>query len=98
MTKNLFNGPSTTCSLITTGGTESNALAMKAMKGYAEAYLGITNPELLMGLSVHPSIPKACCYCVSHYLYVLVIIRKVLVFFKSMIETIKNDGGGAGHH
>jgi sphinganine-1-phosphate aldolase len=62
MTMNLFNPEKECCSIITTGGTESNLLAVRTYKEWAYATKGITKPEIVMALSGHPSFNKACEY------------------------------------
>jgi len=47
--------------LLSSGGTESIALAVLAYRNAARAK-GITEPEIICGLSAHPALTKACHY------------------------------------
>lgn len=60
MCAKLFNAPSTAVGSLTSGGTESNMLAVKTYRDLARATRNITDPELVAPITVHPSIPKAC--------------------------------------
>lgn len=62
MTMNLFNPKKGCCSLVTTGGTESNVLAIRAYKEWGYHMKGITEPEVIMSKSAHPSFDKGCEY------------------------------------
>jgi len=64
MMSNLFHGDSETVGNMTSGGSESIILAVKAARDYARAKKPhVTQPELLMPLSAHPAFNKA-----AHYL------------------------------
>jgi len=64
MMANLFHGDSEAVGNMTSGGSESIILAVKAARDYARAKKPhITQPELLMPLSAHPAFNKA-----AHYL------------------------------
>jgi glutamate/tyrosine decarboxylase-like PLP-dependent enzyme len=64
MMANLFHGNSDTVGNMTSGGSESIMVAVKAAREYARANKPhITQPELLMPLSAHPAFNKA-----AHYL------------------------------
>ncbi len=64
MLANLFHGDSDTVGNMTSGGSESIMVAVKAARDYARAKKPhITQPELLMPLSAHPAFNKA-----AHYL------------------------------
>jgi len=64
MMANLFHGDSDTVGNMTSGGSESIMVAVKAAREYARAKKPrITQPELLMPLSAHPAFNKA-----AHYL------------------------------
>ena len=62
MTMNMFHPKKDCCSVVTTGGTESNLLAVLAYRNWAYDTKGITKPELIIALSGHPSFNKACEY------------------------------------
>jgi len=64
MMANLFHGDSDTVGNMTSGGSESIMVAVKAARDYTRAKKpNITQPELLMPLSAHPAFNKA-----AHYL------------------------------
>jgi len=64
MLADLFHGQEDTVGHMTSGGSESILLAVKAARDYARAMKPhITRPELLMPLSAHPAFNKA-----AHYL------------------------------
>lgn len=55
----LFHGDSETCGTVTSGGTESIILAVKAYRDYAVKVKGIKNPEILIPLTAHAAFDKA---------------------------------------
>ncbi len=60
MTANLVNGGElSVCGAITSGGTESIIMSVKAHRTWAEAQ-GITEPEIIGCLSSHAGLDKAC--------------------------------------
>jgi sphinganine-1-phosphate aldolase len=44
--------------LLSSGGTESIMLAVLAYREYGRTKMGITEPELICGLSAHPAVYK----------------------------------------
>jgi sphinganine-1-phosphate aldolase len=62
MTINLLHGNDKCVGVMTNGGTESILLAVKAYKERAKDIHGITEPELLASIAVHPAVKKACDY------------------------------------
>eukprot|EP00879_Flechtneria_rotunda_P016083 GHRR01016824.1.p1 GENE.GHRR01016824.1~~GHRR01016824.1.p1 ORF type:complete len:524 (+),score=169.46 GHRR01016824.1:2119-3690(+) len=62
----LHGGPGTTapdvCGAMTSGGTESILLAVKAARDYMADIRGITAPEMVIGLSAHAAYYKAAEY------------------------------------
>lgn len=68
MTLKLFNGGPSCVGTMTSGGTESILMALKAYRDYAKEQRGITEPELIAPVTAHaafdkgePSgIPQAC--------------------------------------
>ena len=46
MTLSMYNGDSSTCGTMSTGGTESIMLAIYAYRNHAKEELGIENPEM----------------------------------------------------
>jgi len=62
MTVRLFNGGPTACGTVTSGGTESILMAMKAYRDYALEVKGITAPEFIVPRTVHAAFDKAAHY------------------------------------
>ncbi|KAI2808642.1 Sphingosine-1-phosphate lyase 1 [Blomia tropicalis] len=62
MVINLFSGNDDCCGAVTSGGTESIVLAIKAYRDYAYHTKGITKPELVAPATAHAAFPKACQY------------------------------------
>lgn len=66
MVCNLFNGNENCCGSVTSGGTESIVLAVKAYRDYAKHIKGIAKPELILPVTAHAAFQKACQYfCVK---------------------------------
>lgn len=55
----LFHGDDEVCGTMTTGGTESVLMAVKAAREWAKAEKGITAPEMIVPTTVHPAFEKA---------------------------------------
>jgi sphinganine-1-phosphate aldolase len=55
----MFNGGADSCGVMTSGGTESIMLAMKAYRDYARYERGITHPELIVAKTAHAAFMKA---------------------------------------
>lgn len=62
MTCTLFNGDADCCGTLTSGGTESIVLAMKAYRDYGRNHRGITKPEMVVPVTAHAAFQKACQY------------------------------------
>lgn len=62
MTINLFNGDEDCCGVVTSGGTESIVLAVKAYRDYALEVRGIRKPELVAPVTAHAAFQKSCQY------------------------------------
>uniref|UniRef100_A0A7S1C432 sphinganine-1-phosphate aldolase n=1 Tax=Bicosoecida sp. CB-2014 TaxID=1486930 RepID=A0A7S1C432_9STRA len=62
MTLRLFNGDDKACGTMTSGGTESILMAMKAYRDHAEATKGITEPEIVVPNTAHAAFDKAAFY------------------------------------
>lgn len=58
----LFHGDDRTAGYVTSGGTESILLAVKAARNRAEAERGITAPEMVIANSAHAAFHKAAAY------------------------------------
>lgn len=59
MTCSLYNGGHESCGVVSTGGTESIVLVVKAYRDYARNERGITQPELVVPITAHPAFDKA---------------------------------------
>nr|CAH0112481.1 unnamed protein product [Daphnia galeata] len=59
MAIDMFNGGNDACGTMTSGGSESLLLAVKAYRDYARNVKGIRNPEILMPASGHAAFDKA---------------------------------------
>lgn len=63
MVLNMFNGPpSTACGNVTSGGTESILMSVKAHRDWARATKGITRPEIIIPITAHAAFDKAGAY------------------------------------
>jgi len=59
MACDLFDGGKDSCGCVTSGGTESIILAMKAYRNYAREVKGIENPVIVCPFSAHAAFDKA---------------------------------------
>jgi sphinganine-1-phosphate aldolase len=62
MIAHLFNGGPSTCGCITTGGTESILMAVKAYRDYGREVNGIDRPNIVMPTTAHTAFDKAAKY------------------------------------
>ncbi|ADO69940.1 pyridoxal phosphate-dependent decarboxylase family protein [Stigmatella aurantiaca] len=62
MAAELFHGNEDVAGTMTTGGTESIMMAVKAARQWAREEKGIGRPEMIVPLSVHPAFEKAAHY------------------------------------
>ena len=62
MTLRLFNGTPACCGTMTSGGTESILMAVKAYRDYARTTRGVLEPELVVPVTAHAAFDKACAY------------------------------------
>lgn len=85
MTARMLNGGPTVCGAMTSGGTESILMAVKAYRDYARAKRGITNPELVAPVTVHSAFDKAC-----HYFNVKLVHVRVGDDFKVDLNGVKS--------
>ncbi|XP_014211819.1 sphingosine-1-phosphate lyase isoform X2 [Copidosoma floridanum] len=58
----LFNGDDDCCGTMTSGGTESILMAVKACRDYAREAKGIRRPEIVMPVTAHAAFDKAAQY------------------------------------
>lgn len=59
MTASMLHGDENSCGTLTSGGTESILMAMKAYRGYAQKGRGIAHPEVVMSHGAHAAFDKA---------------------------------------
>ncbi|KAF5307262.1 hypothetical protein FQR65_LT06978 [Abscondita terminalis] len=62
MAANLFNGNSETCGAMTSGGTESILMAVKAYRDYGLQVNGIQKPNMVVPITAHSAFDKASQY------------------------------------
>jgi len=62
MTLNMMHADDNACGAMTSGGTESILMAVKAYRDYAREKKGIKAPELIVPVTVHAAFDKACHY------------------------------------
>jgi len=63
MVVNMFNGtPLGACGTLTSGGTESILMAVRAHKEWAREEKGIKSPHIVMPITAHPAFDKAADY------------------------------------
>ncbi len=62
MTRDLLHAPEDAGGCMTSGGTESIIMAMKAARERARAERGVTAPKLLAPVTAHPAFAKAAAY------------------------------------
>ena len=62
MVLNLFNAPTGAAGSVTSGGTESILMSIKAHRDMARDLKGITEPEIVAPISVHAAFDKGCDY------------------------------------
>jgi sphinganine-1-phosphate aldolase len=86
MVASLLGGDSDAVGSMTSGGTESIIMAVKAARDYARAHQpSIREPELVMPLSAHPAFNKA-----AHYLGLKTVIVPVDKSLRADVEAMRN--------
>ncbi len=86
MVASLLGGDSDTVGSMTSGGTESIIMAVKAARDYARAQRpSIREPELLMPLSAHPAFNKA-----AHYLGLKTVVVPVDRSLRADVEAMRD--------
>ncbi|KAI8930264.1 pyridoxal phosphate-dependent transferase [Entophlyctis helioformis] len=58
----MYNGPPGVCGSVTSGGTESILMAVKTYRDMAKALRGVTEPEIIVPITVHAAFDKAAAY------------------------------------
>ena len=85
MLANLLRGDSSVVGNVTSGGTESIMLAVKAARDKAGAERGITAPEIVVPVTAHPAFHKA-----AHYLGLTVKVTPVnLESFRADVQALE---------
>lgn len=72
MAADLFHGDADVAGTMTSGGTESIMMAVKAARDFAKKTRGITAPELVVPCTIHPAFDKA-----AHYFGVKILHAKM---------------------
>ncbi|KAJ3016960.1 hypothetical protein HKX48_003786 [Thoreauomyces humboldtii] len=62
MVLRMYNGPETACGSVTSGGTESLLMAVKAYRDMAREQRGVTEPEMVVPVTIHAAFDKAESY------------------------------------
>lgn len=76
---------------MTTGGTESILMAVKAYRDYAREIRGITRPNIVLPRTAHSAFDKAGQYFNVHRKYVEVDPKTVKVDIKAMEKAINKN-------
>jgi glutamate/tyrosine decarboxylase-like PLP-dependent enzyme len=79
----LFHGD-TAAGTMTSGGTESLLMAVKTARDFARAERGITEPEMVLPASAHPSFHKA-----AHYFGVKAVTVPLALDFRADVEAMR---------
>ena len=58
----MYNAPSTGCGNVTSGGTESLLMAIKAYRDMAYELRGVTEPEMIVPSTIHAAVNKGAAY------------------------------------
>ncbi|KAI8919813.1 pyridoxal phosphate-dependent transferase [Powellomyces hirtus] len=62
MVLRMYNAPDTGCGSVTSGGTESLLMAVKAYRDMAREKRGVTEPEMVIPVTIHAAFDKAESY------------------------------------
>lgn len=85
MAAHLFHGDAQVVGHITSGGTESLILAIKAYRDYGRFRKGIRRPNIVLPITAHVGFQKAC-----EYLQVTPLYTPIDKNFQADVEQIKN--------
>ncbi|KAL0281353.1 UNVERIFIED_CONTAM: hypothetical protein PYX00_002365 [Menopon gallinae] len=91
MTANLFHGGPQACGTMTTGGTESIMMAVKACRDYAIHERGIKHPQMVVPTTAHPAFDKAAAYLKIKIIHVRVDPETTAVDLKAMKRAITRN-------
>ena len=102
ITLNLYNGSSESVGTVTSGGTESIVLAVKAYRDYARYERGIRTPKILVPHTVHAAFDKACQLLDCKIVHIPIDPVTMQVDVKKMRKEITSDvcllvGSGPGY-
>ncbi|MCL4447376.1 MAG: aspartate aminotransferase family protein [Thermoplasmatales archaeon] len=89
MSSSLMHGEDGVRGAVSSGGTESILLAMKTYRDYFRKKAGITEPEVILPSTAHPSFLKAC-----DYFSIKPIIVGVDEHFRADVEAAKESVNG----
>ncbi|KAK6633822.1 hypothetical protein RUM44_004429 [Polyplax serrata] len=91
ITINLFNGGPESCGTMTTGGTESILMAVKAYRDYAIFERGIRHPNIVVPSTAHPAFDKAAQYLKIKIIHVKIDSKTTSVDIAAMKKAITNN-------
>lgn len=91
MACNLFQGGPESCGAMTTGGTESIIMAVKAFRDYARDVKGITRPNIVAPVTAHVAFNKAGLYFGAHVHSVKLNPETYTVDIKAMERAINRN-------
>lgn len=84
MTASLFHGDDAVAGTMTSGGTESIMMAVKAARDFARKTKGISAPEMVVPCTVHPAFNKA-----AHYFGVKLLQAKMAPDFRVDVSDLE---------
>ena len=88
---NLFNAPSGVAGSLTSGGTESILMAIKAHRDYYKEVKGITEPEMIVPISAHAAFDKGADYFGVKLIHIPVDPKSGQVDMKRMARAINGN-------
>ncbi|XP_065344894.1 sphingosine-1-phosphate lyase [Cloeon dipterum] len=91
MVCNLFHGGKDSCGSMTSGGTESILMAMKAYRDFALDMKNISEPEAVLPMTAHPAFNKASQYFGIRLRFVPVDPKTMIVDPKKMAKYITSN-------
>lgn len=86
MVKELLNGNDHTAGTMTSGGTESILMAVKAARDYAAQEKKIIKPEIIIPVTAHPAFHKAC-----HYFKIKAVVVPVDKNYRVDVSEVENS-------
>ncbi|KAI8839273.1 pyridoxal phosphate-dependent transferase [Chytridium lagenaria] len=73
----MYNGPETACGSMTSGGTESLLMAIKTYRDRAKHLKGVTEPEMIVPVTIHAAFDKGADYFGVKIVHIPVDAKKV---------------------